>query len=200
MIQKKGGLKMKQSQIAIIIGAVIIVVGGYLLMQTSSNSSQPSPTQPEGTSPAPTLNKNERENDTTKVDNGSLEQVQEQGEAPLPQAPKGEVMTEEGSSLVTYTTASGYTPAILKVKKGSTVVFKNESDKDMWTASALHPTHTVYPDSDIKKCGTDDSIKIFDMCQGLAKDQQWSFTFNEVGTWKYHNHLRVSDTGSIVVE
>lgn len=211
MEEKKGGNKtMKQSQIAIIIGAVIIVVGAYLLLKTPSNvAPTPSPNpETQQVTPPPAIDSaqnsyetsdQEEDNEGAKMNAGTNTAVPQQEPTASPQANKEEEVKEMSSSLVTYT-ASGYSPATLRIKKGTAVVFKNESDEQMWTASALHPTHTVYPGSDIKKCGTDDSVKIFDMCQGLGKGQQWSFTFNETGTWKYHNHLRPSNTGSIVVE
>jgi len=62
----------------------------------------------------------------------------------------------------------------------------------------MHPTHTVYPGSDVKKCGSDESI--FDACKGLEQGESFSFTFNEIGSWGYHDHLRASTTGKIVVE
>ena len=108
-------------------------------------------------------------------------------------------MEKEGNTII-YNTDSGYAPAILTVKSGTTVTFKNESGSPMWTATGLHPTHRIYPGSDIAKCGTAEQSKIFDACKGYEKGESWPFTFNEKGTWKYHNHLRVSYTGTIVVE
>ncbi len=95
-------------------------------------------------------------------------------------------------------TASGFEPKTLTLKAGTTVTFVNEDSNKHWPASAMHPTHTVYPGSDIKKCGTDESI--FDACKGLTQGESFSFTFNEKGSWKYHDHIGVSSTGTIVVE
>ena len=52
-------------------------------------------------------------------------------------------------------TATGWWPDnhIRFFKKG-TVIWKNESSNPMWTASAMHPTHKVYPGTDISACGT----------------------------------------------
>lgn len=196
---------MKQSQIAIIIGAVIVVVGGYILIKTSSGT-QPAPL-PEPTTVTPSeANSQKGETDAEKngitvVEDTKTEQdTDTTAPASAPTADEKQTdTTDTDSSMVMYTT-SGYSPATLRVKKGTPVIFKNESDQQMWTASAIHPTHTVYPGSDIKKCGTDDSTTIFDMCKGYASGQQWSFAFNKAGTWKYHNHLHPADTGTIVVE
>ncbi len=97
-------------------------------------------------------------------------------------------------------TDSGFSPKEITVAKGATVVFKNESSSDFWPASAMHPTHTVYPGSDIKKCGTSEEVNIFDACKGIAPGGSYSFIFNQVGKWDYHDHLRASNFGSIVVE
>ena len=100
---------------------------------------------------------------------------------------------------VTYSD-SGYSPAEITVKKGDTVVFINRGSKMMWTASAVHPTHKVYPSSDIAKCGTPSQNGIFDACKGYEQGESWEFKFNETGTWKYHNHLQSTHTGTIMVE
>ena len=101
--------------------------------------------------------------------------------------------------VVTYTDA-GYTPASVMVKAGGSVMFKNESSRESRPATAAHPTHKVYPGSDIAKCDTPDAATTFDACRGLKTGEEWTFTLTEIGTWKYHNHLRPADTGEIVVE
>lgn len=99
---------------------------------------------------------------------------------------------------VSYT-KDGFSPSTITVKKGTEVSFSNESGKDFWPASAMHPTHTVYPGSSITKCGTADASKIFDTCTGVKSGGSWSFVFNEVGSWKYHNHLNASHFGTVIV-
>lgn len=97
-------------------------------------------------------------------------------------------------------TVDGFVPAALTVKKGDSVTWTNESGRDVWPASAMHPTHAVYPGSSISKCGTADEPTIFDACRGIPSGGSWSFVFNEMGTWRYHDHLRASVTGSVTVE
>ncbi|MBI5005085.1 MAG: hypothetical protein HZC03_00520 [Candidatus Lloydbacteria bacterium] len=96
-------------------------------------------------------------------------------------------------------TANGFSPSTITVKKGTEITFSNESGKDFWPASAMHPTHTIYPGSSITKCGTADASHIFDACAGIASGGSWSFVFNEVGSWKYHDHLDTSHFGTVVV-
>lgn len=95
---------------------------------------------------------------------------------------------------------SGYEPKTLTIKKGETVIFINTTQTPTWPASADHPAHTVYPGSDIAKCGTLEQATIFDACRGLQTGESWSFKFNNIGAWNYHDHLNPSQSGTIVVE
>ena len=62
----------------------------------------------------------------------------------------------------------------------------NRGAAPAWPASAFHPTHLLYPG--------------FDALRGLNAGESYSFTFDKVGSWKYHNHLSPSFTGAIIVE
>jgi len=97
-------------------------------------------------------------------------------------------------------TSSGFTPKTLTISKGETVTWINKDTEEHWPASANHPTHTVYPGSNIEKCGTIEQAGIFDACRGVPPGESWSFTFNEAGTWGYHDHLQSSLTGKIIVK
>lgn len=96
-------------------------------------------------------------------------------------------------------TSSGFVPASIEIKQGDTVEFVNNDARPRWPASAMHPTHTVYPGSDIKKCGTADEPTLFDACRGVPTGKSWSFTFGENGTWRYHDHLLPNFFGVVVV-
>jgi hypothetical protein len=93
------------------------------------------------------------------------------------------------NGVVTETTVAykddGFHESVTYIKLGSTVVFKNDSSRDMWVASAPHPTHTAYPEFDQKKSVTRGGV--------------YSFTFTKVGSWKFHNHMMPNQTGTIVV-
>ena len=93
----------------------------------------------------------------------------------------------------------GFSPNSLEIKQGDTVKFVNVGNIGQWPASAKHPTHTVYPGSDIKKCGTVEEAHIFDACKNIQPGESWSFTFNEKGTWGYHDHSKKELFGKIVV-
>lgn len=89
---------------------------------------------------------------------------------------------------------AGFSPALLVVKAGDTVIFKNEGTGEIWPASALHPTHNVYP----VKGGCLGSI--FDACRGLKKGELWFFKFDIPGVWGYHDHLNAALRGQVRVE
>ena len=95
-------------------------------------------------------------------------------------------------------TSSGFSPRSLTISQGELVTFINKGSDSSWPASAAHPTHLVYPEK-TGKCaligGSD-----FDACRGLKQRESYSFTFNEKGSWKYHDHLNPKLFGEIIVE
>lgn len=90
-------------------------------------------------------------------------------------------------------TAAGFNPNTLTINKGDTVVFVNKEAKSHWPASAVHPSHDVYP-----KTGGCIGSK-FDSCRGLSQGETFTFRFDYEGTWKYHDHLNPGLTGTIIV-
>ncbi len=99
---------------------------------------------------------------------------------------------------VTYTD-QGFTPASVNLKVGDTVTFVNQSTKKMWVASNQHPTHTEYDGtSRTTHCVAGyTGPKPFDEC---ATGDSYSFTFTQVGTTEYHNHINATDIGTVVVQ
>lgn len=85
-------------------------------------------------------------------------------------------------------TDSGYVPEHSIINKGDTIIFVNEGTRPYWPAADLHPDHRNYPGSDIQKCATNERNEIFDACRLLNPGESYSFTFEHVGTWKYHDH------------
>lgn len=111
-------------------------------------------------------------------------------EQPQPVVPKVETVT------VTYTD-NGFSPQSVKIAKGSTINFVNKSSMPLWVASDPHPGHTDYPEFDV--------VYGRDKYPGMGED--FSFTFEKVGTWKYHSHTASGDAtgtgihpGVIIVE
>lgn len=114
-----------------------------------------------------------------------------------------EVTKAEGASVTTHTiemSSEGFSPSELTISAGDTVAFLAVDGSGRWPASAFHPTHTVYPGSDIQKCGSDEEGSIFDSCGAISEGQSWSFKFDEKGTWNYHDHEDSGEFGRIIVE
>jgi len=97
-------------------------------------------------------------------------------------------------------TSEGFSPNPIIIGMGDRVTWVNKDTAEHWPASAMHPTHTVYPGSGIEKCGTSEEGNIFDACRGLKQDESWSFTFNEKGEWNYHDHLTTGLYGKVIVQ
>ena len=103
---------------------------------------------------------------------------------------------QHGIVAVTITlTDDGYVPSEVTIDKGEAVRWVNESNGDMWPASAVHPTHSLYPE----KSPTDCLGSSFDACARIPKGGSWEFTFTDVGSWKFHDHMRPSKTGVVNV-
>lgn len=157
--------------VIVIVFLAIIAVGGYFLLRSpryqtpnSNLASQPTSQRTLPTTQAPTI------------------------PSPITQeTPSAE------KNVVTYTD-TGYSPGVLNIKAGATVVFKNNSSQSMWTASGVHPTHRLYPTTG----GCINST--FDTCKGVQPGGSWLFKFDIAGTWEYHNHLNPSNAGTIIVE
>ena len=113
--------------------------------------------------------------------------------SPSPSLPSGE-------GAVVRISESGFEPQTLTVPNGTTVTFTNETSRNVWPASGVHPTHTLYPGSGIQKCQTAEAAQIFDACRGLAPGESYLFTFTVSGNHPYHDHLFPAVTGAIVIE
>lgn len=87
--------------------------------------------------------------------------------------------------VVTYSD-SGFAPKEISVSVGQTVRFVNESSGNMWVASAVHPEHSILPEFDDKKA--------------VSAGENYEFTFAKIGKWNYHNHIKPSATGTVIVE
>jgi plastocyanin len=99
---------------------------------------------------------------------------------------------------ITYTD-TGFSPQTVSIKKGDKVVFKNTASLDMWVASNYFPTSRLYPGTDNAQCDISPTPVMFDACTGVLTGESWSFTFDKVGKWSFHNHLKPSHGGTITV-
>lgn len=78
-----------------------------------------------------------------------------------------------------------FEPNKLVIELGETVVFKTEDGNSFWPASNLHPEHSTYSE--------------FDPLKPIEPEESWSFTFNKLGIWGFHDHLRPFLRGEIIV-
>jgi len=98
-----------------------------------------------------------------------------------------ETGTIDNTKIVVTYDGSTFSPKTVTIKKGETVTFINESGGGMSVASDPHPTHTNYP--------------AFDQYKSSEKGQKsYTFVFDKIGSWGYHNHLNSGATGTVVVE
>jgi len=95
-----------------------------------------------------------------------------------------DIDVQSGSVSVVLTEA-GFKPNQIVIEKGTTIVFSTELNKTFWPASNLHPSHSVYP--------------AFDPKEPILPDKTWSFTFDDIGEWDFHDHLRSYFVGTIYV-
>ena len=91
---------------------------------------------------------------------------------------------ERGDYVITLT-PDGFTPSELTIARGETVTFRTTTGKRFWPASNLHPSHLEYAD--------------FDPKAPIEPGDTWSFTFEQAGEWRMHDHLAPYYTGTITV-
>jgi len=132
--------------------------------------------------------------DINEVDNNNLINDDKKGIYDLGDSdgPPAGVHIIEMSSL-------GFSPALININVGDEVIFLGIDESNRWPASNVHPTHTSYPGSGIQKCEMAEKNTIFDSCGSIAGGKEWSFIFNEIGEWNYHDHMEPSKSGKIIV-
>ena len=170
---------MNQKQILIALGVVVVVVIGLLLYNNSNNVNKLSD-QTNSADRISNSNSNSEAEQVNEVANTNTNSV-------IPSAPVEPSMPDGNDVQVFEITYDGkaYTPAILSIKNGDVVVFKNNSEEDFWPASAQHPNHLEYPEFDPKK--------------PVAAGQTWQFKFTQSGAWGFHDHLNPKAFGKITV-
>ena len=163
---------MNKTLITILVLAVV-VVGAYFLLSS-----------PEATAP---------------TENNTLVESGEPATQGMPVPGEEGVQEMEVVHVVAYSSA-GFSPSELRIKKGETVTWQNNTSADMWVSSAMHPTHMLYSGTSLAAHCPDPSNTSFDACVGVAPGGSWSFTFSKAGTWPYHDHLHASFFGKVIVE
>ena len=162
--------------VIIVVAVLVVLVGGYFVV---TGMDKATPNTPANTQ----VNENDNQ-DTQPVVNVEVESDAEVT-----------ITTHQ----VVYTN-SGYSPSALTVKAGDTVVFKNQSSGNVWTGSAMHPSHTVYGGTALQQHCPDAENDDFDQCKSEGPGTSWSFTFKKAGAWGYHNHMNSTHFGKITVQ
>lgn len=142
----------------IIIGIVVILViavGGFLLTQNKTTT--------------PTAMQQEKTTQTSETQS-------------TPTSITGEATT---SGDVTVTLESDFSPSTITIKKGTKVVWINNSGKTATVDSNPHPVHTSFPEMNLGTFGDGEKIE---------------FVFEKPGTYNYHNHFQSSQGGTVIVE
>lgn len=98
-----------------------------------------------------------------------------------------EVLPAPDGVTVTYTN-SGFEPASVTVSAGSTVTWKNSSSGSLQVGSDDHPTHKL-----------NQEITSGAFTLNLAPGESKTVTVTKTGSWGYHDHLKPTVTGTIVV-
>ena len=98
--------------------------------------------------------------------------------------PVAHIMGGMKMETVRYTN-TGYEPSILSVPVGTMVQFVNESDSDMWVASNEHPGHSILP--------------TFDQFKSSPNGTTYTYVFDKIGSWPYHDHLKPAVVGIVKV-
>lgn len=95
------------------------------------------------------------------------------------------VAAQAVSSAQIVLSEDGFEPSEVTIKKGGTVTFTTTAGRPFWPASNLHPTHSIYSE--------------FDPLRPLKPNEEWSFTFDRVGTHNFHDHIRAYFFGKVYV-
>ncbi|MBI2596335.1 cupredoxin domain-containing protein [Candidatus Daviesbacteria bacterium] len=115
-----------------------------------------------------------------------------QNNPPAPTSPPVSLTPVESASLgkieenTVAITADGFSSKEVRIKAGGTVTWVNNDPDSHQVNSDPHPTHTAYPPLN--------TISL------LKLGEKKSLMFPDQGTYKYHDHLNPSLSGSVVVE
>jgi plastocyanin len=84
-----------------------------------------------------------------------------------------------------YITAQGFQPTTITIKTGTTITWRNNDQTAHRIASNPHPEHT-----DLKG-----------LYSGLLNEQDtYSYTYNTVGSYNYHDETNPTTNGTVVVK
>ena len=178
-----------------IVGIVIVaVIAIVLVMRGGSDTSVATPT-PTGTVRVTVLPTATTSMTTSPSTNSGPSATPTASRTPTASATptRTPTATPTPSTMTIIYSDTGFSPSTVTVAAGTTVAFKNSSSHGMWPASAQHPTHILYPDQNSCFAG------VFTNCT-VAPGGTFSYKFNQVGSWGYHDHLNSGNMGRINVQ
>lgn len=88
------------------------------------------------------------------------------------------------SATITYN-SDGFSPNSLTVSRGASITVNNDSNRTIQFDSDPHPQHTDNPELNIN---------------GIPAGKSMTFVVDKTGTWGYHDHLKASERGTIIVQ
>lgn len=91
----------------------------------------------------------------------------------------------QDSGMVISITNDGFSPGTVLITPGTTVTWTNDSDGPAHIASNPHPEH--------------DGLSGFDSAEPIFIGDSYTFTFEEPGTYGYHDHLNPETNGTVEV-
>jgi plastocyanin len=101
-----------------------------------------------------------------------------------PQSPAIVATTQPAAEVVIM--ADGFSPATISISKGQSVHWLNQDSSMHQVASDPYPTEDAIPD--------------FKQTVALENSQSYTYTFNQTGTFTYHDHLNpYTIKGTVIV-
>lgn len=117
--------------------------------------------------------------------------------SPLPTSANGAAGTSVPRAVAVTFNGSGFSPQSVTVAQGGTVTFASTGAL-MWVASDPYPLQNGYDGTtEQQHCAQGyPGLAPFDQC---SSGTSFSFTFDKVGTWGYHDYLEQSAAGTVTV-
>lgn len=99
------------------------------------------------------------------------------------------VEEKKGAATITATD-TGFDPKEVTINAGESITWVNNSSRTIQIGSANHPTHTVNPD-------LTGGQYVIEVPVGQSKTVSAGI---KVGRWAFHNHLKPSEGGTVVIK
>lgn len=119
------------------------------------------------------------------IGNRTDSQKTAQKSSPAQTIPTQKTSNSQVQEVIITFNGNEFSPQTLTVKAGTRVVWVNKSERLVNVSSDIHPTHLIYPALNLGNFPNNSSVQL---------------VFDKPGTYKYHNHLSPSQTGTVIVE